>query len=78
MNYYRTLECPKCHTSLGIRLVDCGAKLPYNSTETAECPICNETVFRHNTRGEDLMAEVISMENTLEPYKSSFKKATPK
>ncbi len=78
MNYYRTLTCPKCHTNLGIKLVDIGVRLPYKSSETAECPVCNENIFKHNTRGEDLEAEIISMDNTIEPYKSSYEKATTK
>jgi hypothetical protein len=47
--------------------------MPYKTEETAECPICGITIFKHNSRGE-FKTEVISIENTIEPYKAKILK----
>lgn len=69
MSYYREIKCPKCGTLVGIKEVN--VIMPYKTVETAECPVCGETIFRHNSRG-DFESEIISTENTIEPYKSEI------
>ena len=68
MSYYREIKCPKCGTLVGIKEVN--VIMPYKTVETAECPVCGETIFTHNSRG-DFESEIISTENTIEPYKSN-------
>lgn len=67
MGYYREIMCERCHTLVGIREVN--VMMPYKTEETAECPVCGETIFKHNSRG-DFESETISTEDTVEPYKS--------
>lgn len=67
MGYYREIKCDKCHTLVGIREVN--VMMPYKTEETAECPVCGETIFKHNSRG-DFESEIISIEDTIEPYKT--------
>ena len=50
MSYYREIKCPKCGTLVGIKEVN--VIMPYKTVETAECPVCGETIFRHNSRGD--------------------------
>lgn len=69
MGYYREIKCDKCHTLVGIREVN--VMMPYKTEETAECPVCGETIFKHNSRG-DFESEIISAEDTVEPYKSEL------
>lgn len=69
MTYYRELKCDKCNTLVGIKEVD--VCMPYKTMEMAECPICGETIFQHNSRG-DFESEVISTEETIDPYKSKI------
>ena len=71
MGYYREIQCHQCGTLVGIMEVN--ISMPYRTEETAECPICGVTIFKHNSRG-DFESEVISTENTLEPYKSKITK----
>ena len=54
---------------MGIREVN--ITMPFKTEETAECPICGETIFKRNSRG-DFESEVISTEETIEPYKSKI------
>lgn len=67
MGYYKEIMCERCHTLVGIREVN--VMMPYKTEETAECPVCDETIFKHNSRG-DFESEIISTEDTVEPYKS--------
>lgn len=69
MGYYREIQCDNCHTLVGIREVN--VMMPYKTEETAECPVCGETIFKHNSRG-DFESEIISTEDTVEPYKSQM------
>lgn len=69
MGYYREIKCDKCHTLVGIREVN--VMMPYKTEETAECPVCGETIFKHNSRG-DFESEIISTVDTVEPYKSKL------
>lgn len=71
MGYYREIKCQKCGTLVGIKEIN--VIMPYKTIETAECPICGETIFRHNSRG-DFESEIISTENTIEAYKSKISK----
>ena len=66
MGYCREIKCHRCGTLVGIREVN--ITMPYKTEETAECPICGETIFKRNSRG-DFESEVISTEETIEPYK---------
>lgn len=68
MTYYREIKCQKCGTLVGIKEVN--VIIPYKTVETAECPVCGETIFRHNGRG-DFESEIISNENTIKSDKSS-------
>ena len=43
--------------------------MPYKTEETAECPICGETIFKHNS-SSDFESEVTTIENTIETYRS--------
>lgn len=67
MSYYREIQCFNCKTLVGIKEVN--VYMPYKTLETAECPICGETIFRHNSRG-DFEPEIISTKETIEPYKT--------
>ncbi len=69
MGYYREIKCHRCGTLVGIREVN--ITMPCKTEETAECPICGETIFKRNSRG-DFESEVISTEETIEPYKSKI------
>lgn len=71
MGYYREIQCHQCGTLVGIKEVN--ITMPYRTEETVECPIYGMTIFRHNSRG-DFKSEVISTENTLEPYKLKISK----
>lgn len=68
MTYYREIKCQKCGTLVGIKEVN--VIIPYKTVETAECSVCGETIFRHNSRG-DFESEIISNENTIKSDKSS-------
>ncbi len=70
MSYYREIKCQKCGTLVGIKEVN--VIMPYKTIETAECPVCGETIFRHNSRG-DFESEIISTENTIEPSNNVYR-----
>ena len=70
MSFLREIKCENCGTLVGIREVD--VFMPYKTEETAECPVCGKTIFRKNSRG-DFEAEVVSTDDTKEPYKSQIK-----
>lgn len=69
MSYYREITCEKCGTLVGIKEVN--VIMPYKTEETAECPVCGETIFKKNSRG-DFESEIISTEKTIESYKSNL------
>lgn len=50
MSYYREILCFNCKTLVGIKEVD--VNMPYKTIETAECPVCGEIIFSHNSRGD--------------------------
>ena len=45
--------------------------MPYRTEETAECPVCGNCVYKHNTRG-DIEVEIISLADTDEKYKEIY------
>ena len=69
MSYYRELKCDKCGTLVGIKEIN--VMMPYKTEETAECPVCGKTIFKHNSRG-DFESEIISTEKTVESFKSKL------
>lgn len=69
MSYYREIKCDKCDTLVGIKEIN--VMMPYKTEETAECPVCGKTIFKHNSRG-DFESEIISTEKTVEPFKSKL------
>lgn len=71
MGYNWNIQCPKCGTLVEVEEVN--ISMPYKTAETAECPICGETIMRCNSRG-DLESRVISTENTKDEYKSRVEK----
>ena len=65
------VKCEKCHTL--VEVLEVNVFMPYKTTETAECPVCGEIIYKRNSRG-DFESRVISLEETLEPYKSKYLK----
>ncbi len=65
-HYIEYRDCPICKTKVRID-VTCGI-YPIRSHETAECPICGNTVYESNITG-DMDSSVDSTEETLEEYK---------
>lgn len=71
MSYYKEIQCQQCGTLIGINEIN--IMMPYKTVETAECPVCGTIIYKHNSRG-DFESEVISTENTIEPYRSKILK----
>ena len=69
--YYEEVTCPKCHTRVRVKITN--GVYPIRTTEVANCPVCWEELFRKNITG-DIEESVISLEETIEPYLSDFKK----
>ena len=73
--YTEQYTCPICGTRFKA-IVITGIQ-PFKTKETIECPVCGEEVDHKNITG-DIECEVISLENTIEPYKSDYLKRTNK
>lgn len=67
-NYFET-KCTVCGTLVGVS--ESKQYMPYRTEETAECPVCGNTVYRHNSRG-DFESTVVSLAETIEPYKTNY------
>ena len=65
------IKCEKCGTL--VRVTEENVIMPYKTKEYAYCPICGKIIYEHNSRG-DFESEVVSMDETMEPYKSKNKK----
>lgn len=69
--YVEEVTCPKCHTKVKVKVTN-GIN-PMRSTEVANCPVCWEELFHKNITG-DIEESVLSLEETIEPYLSEYKK----
>ena len=63
------IKCEKCQTLLCV--IETKGYMPYRTEETAECPVCGNCVYKHNTRG-DIEVEIISLADTDEKYKEIY------
>lgn len=68
---YVECDCPQCHTKVGVRITY--GIYPTRTKEIANCPVCGKELFKKNITG-DIEEEVISLDNTIEPYLSEYKK----
>ena len=69
--YIEEVTCPKCHTKVQVKVTN--GIYPMRSTEVANCPVCWEELFHKNITG-DIEESVLSLEETIEPYLSEYKK----
>ena len=68
-HYSEEIKCPKCGTLVKVDITN--GVWPERCTETAECPVCGETICRKNITG-DMESSIIALEDTIEPYKQSY------
>ena len=69
--YVEEVTCPKCLTKVQVKVTN--GIYPMRSTEVANCPVCWEELFHKNITG-DIEESVLSLEETIEPYLSEYKK----
>lgn len=69
--YSEERECPQCHTKV-LFTIKSGI-YPFRDREIGDCPVCGYEIFHKNITG-DIEAEVVSLENTIEPYLGEYKK----
>ena len=62
---YVECECPQCRTKVGVRITY--GVYPARTEEIANCPVCGKELFKKNITG-DIEEEIISLDNTIEPY----------
>lgn len=65
--------CPKCGTEVCIREI--GEKFPAKTFDHFYCPVCNTSLGQKNTM-YFFDESVVSLDNTIEPYKSEYLKKT--
>ena len=68
-HYSEQYTCPRCKTLFEAEFIT-GIQ-PYKTKEPIDCPVCWENVSHKNITG-DVECRVISLENTIEPYKSNY------
>lgn len=64
-----TKICPKCNTLVCITEV--GEKYPAKTYDHYYCPVCGDSLGQKNTM-YFFDESVVSLENTIEPYKSEY------
>lgn len=69
--YYEEVTCQKCHTRVWVKITN--GVYPMRTTEVANCPVCWKELFRKNITG-DIEESIISLDETIEPYLSEYKK----
>lgn len=62
------IECPQCKTIY--KVSEEGTRFPWIDKEEYNCPICGEYGGTMKTH-YNLKESVVSLENTIEPYKST-------
>ena len=70
-NYTENHECPICHTLIKFTVTN--GIYPMRSPESGNCPICQYEVIKKNITG-DIDVEILSIEKTIEPFLSNYKK----
>lgn len=66
-------QCPFCHTDVTVTITY--GVYPYKTLETADCPVCGNELFHKNITG-DIDTEILSLEHTIEPYKTEYSKTS--
>lgn len=69
MRHNKTTECPNCKTVYEVR--EEGTRFPWIEREEYHCPVCGELGGTMKTHF-NLEEKVISLENTIEDYKSQY------
>lgn len=65
----KDIKCSVCGTLVHVT-ISYGI-WPCRSEETADCPVCGKELLRKNITG-DIEIKVKSLDDTLEPYKTSY------